>query len=92
MFSHVLEDDNGTPLQYPCLENRMDGGAWWTAVHRVMKSRTLTERPHIHFSLSCTGEGNCNPLQCSRLENLRDGGAWRAAVSGVAQLDTTEAT
>ena len=42
MFSHVLEDDNGTPLQYPCLENPMDGGAWWAAVHGVMKSWTLT--------------------------------------------------
>ena len=28
------------PLQYSCLENRMDGGAWWAAVHRVAKSRT----------------------------------------------------
>ena len=29
-----------TPLQYSCLENPMDGGAWWAAVHRVAKSRT----------------------------------------------------
>ena len=44
-----------------------------------------TERLHVHFSLSCTGEGNGNPLQCSCLENPRDGGAWWAAVYGVAQ-------
>ena len=31
---------NGTPLQYSCLENPMDGGAWWAAVHGVAKSRT----------------------------------------------------
>ena len=31
---------NGTPLQYFCLENPMDGGAWWAAVHGVAKSRT----------------------------------------------------
>ena len=31
---------NGTPLQHSCLENPMDGGAWWGAVHRVAKSRT----------------------------------------------------
>ena len=31
---------NGTPLQYSCLENPMDGGAWWAAVHGVEKSRT----------------------------------------------------
>ena len=33
-------EDNGTPLQYSCLENPMDGGAWWAAVHGVAKSRT----------------------------------------------------
>ena len=47
-----------------------------------------TERLHLHFSLSCLGEGNGNPLQCSCLENPRDGGAWRAAVHGVAQSRT----
>ena len=31
---------NGTPLQYSCLENPMDGGAWWAAVHGVTKSQT----------------------------------------------------
>ena len=33
-------EGNGTPLQYPCLENPMDGGAWWAAVHGVTRSRT----------------------------------------------------
>ena len=31
---------NGTPLQYSCLENPMDGGAWWAAVHGVAKGWT----------------------------------------------------
>ena len=31
---------NGTPLQYSCLENPMDGGAWWASVHGVAKSQT----------------------------------------------------
>jgi len=31
---------NGNPLQYYCLENLMDRGAWWATVHRVAKSRT----------------------------------------------------
>ena len=44
-----------------------------------------TERLHLHFSLSCTGEENGNPLQCSCLENPRDRGAWWAAIYGVAQ-------
>ena len=33
-------EGNGTPLQYSCLENPMDGGAWWAAVHRVAKNQT----------------------------------------------------
>ena len=44
-----------------------------------------TERLHVHFSLSCIGEGNGNPLQCSCLESPRDGGAWWAAIYGVTQ-------
>ena len=32
---------NGTPLQYSCLENPMDRGAWWAAVHGVAESQTL---------------------------------------------------
>ena len=34
-------EGNGIPLQYSCLENPMDGGAQWAAVHGVAKSRTL---------------------------------------------------
>ena len=33
-------EGNGTPLQYSCLENPMDGGAWWAAVHGVARSHT----------------------------------------------------
>ena len=33
-------EGNGTPLQYSCLENPMDGGAWWATVHGVAKSQT----------------------------------------------------
>ena len=46
----------------------------------------MTEQ--LHFSLSCTGEGNGNSFQCSCLENPRDGGAWWAALYGVAQSRT----
>ena len=55
-------EGNGTPLQYSCLKNPMDGGAWLAAVHGVTQCRTLTEQLHFHFSLPCIGEGNGNPL------------------------------
>ena len=45
-------EGNGTPLQYSSLENPMDGGAWWAAVHGVAKSQTrlsyLTLTFHFH--------------------------------------------
>ena len=78
-------EGNGTPLQYSCLENPMDGGAWWAAVHGVAKSRTRLSDFTFTFLFSCTGEGNGNPLQYSCLENPRDDRAWWAAVHGVAQ-------
>ena len=40
---------NGNPLQYSCLENPMDGGAWWATVHRGHKELDMTERLHFHF-------------------------------------------
>ena len=40
---------NGTPLQYSCLENPMDGGASWATVHGVTKSWTqLSDFTHLH--------------------------------------------
>ena len=38
-MTYVGEGD-GTPLQYSCLENPMDRGAWWATVHGVAKSQT----------------------------------------------------
>ena len=35
------QKENGHPLQYSCLENPMDRGAWQATVHRVAKSQTL---------------------------------------------------
>ena len=33
-------EGNGNPLQYSCLENPRDGGAWWAAIYGVAQSRT----------------------------------------------------
>ena len=40
MGSPGIGEGNGTPLQYPCLENPRDGGAWWAAVYGVAQSQT----------------------------------------------------
>ena len=39
------------PLQYSCLENPMDSGAWWATVFRVAKTRTGTEQHFLSFFL-----------------------------------------
>ena len=36
----MFGEGNGTPLQYSCLENPMDGGVWWAVVQEVARSRT----------------------------------------------------
>ena len=87
MVNYPLIGD-GTPLQYSCLENPTDGGAWWAAVHLGHEESDTIELLHFHFSLSYIGEGKGNPLQCSCLENPRDGGAWWTAIHGVAQSRT----
>ena len=57
--SSILEDPpgrspgegNGYPLQYSCLENHMDRGAWWATVHGVTK---LNQTEQLTLSLSKT--------------------------------------
>ena len=78
-------EGNGNPLQYSCLENSVDGGAWWAAVHRVPQSQTRLKQLSMH---ACIGEGNGNPLQYSCLENPRERGAWWASIYWVAQSQT----
>ena len=39
---------NGNPLQYSCLENSMDRGAWWATVHEVTESDTTEQIAHTH--------------------------------------------
>ena len=55
IYKHLYSltgEGNGTPLQYSCLENPMDRGAWWAAVHGVTRSRTrlsdFTSTFHFH--------------------------------------------
>ena len=86
VWGRSLEGGHGNPLQYPCLENPMDRGDWWAAVHRAAKSqkRLSTGNNSNKHSLNNHsykpnqddyGEGNGNPLQYSCLEYSMERGA-----------------
>ena len=49
-------EGNGTPRQYSCLENPMDGGAWWATVHGVTKSWTQLSDFTFTFTYSLEGK------------------------------------
>jgi len=53
-----IREGNGNPLQYSCLENPMDGGAWWAAVYGVAQSRTRLTR--LSSSSSNKGDDYAN--------------------------------
>ena len=49
----LIREGNDTPLQYSCLENPMDGGAWEAAVHGVTEGRTrLSDFTHFRYFLT----------------------------------------
>ena len=65
-------EGNGNPLQYSCLKNSMDRGAWWTTVHGVPKSQTwLLER--ISFSPTNSTKDHLN------VEQLPQNNFWTVA-------------
>ena len=58
-------EGNGNPLQYPCLGNPKDGGAWWAIVHGVTKS--WTRLSHFTSPQSTGGASDKDPVcQCRR--------------------------
>ena len=80
----LIGEGNGSPLQCSCLENPVDRGAWWAAVHRVAQNWTRLKWLSMHV---CIGKRNGKPLQYSCLENPTDREAWQA-VHGVAKSRT----
>ena len=83
-FIEPIREGNSTPLQYSCLENPMDGGPWWAAVHGVAKSQMWLSDFTFTFHFHAL-EKEMATHSCSCLENPRDGGAWWAVIYGVAQ-------
>ena len=86
--SNSFCEGKGPPIQYS-LPGKSHGQRSLVGCRQWgCQESDTTERLHIHFSLSCTGEENGNQLQCYCLENPRDRAAWWAAISGVAQSRT----
>ena len=80
-------EGNGNPLQYSCLGNPMDGGACWTAVHGVAKSRTRLSNFPFTFTFM-HWRRKWQPAPVFLPGEPRDGGAWWAAIYGAAQSRT----
>ena len=61
-------EGNGNPLQYACLENPMDGGAWRATVHRVTKSRTRLKQfsTHTFMRLYVSHSSECMSIPISQ--------------------------
>ena len=55
-LNQVFGEGNGTPIQCSCLENPMDGGAWWAAVCGVAKSRTRLSAFTFTFHFHALGK------------------------------------
>ena len=87
-----VPEGNGTPLQSSCLENPMDGGAWWAAVHGVTKSRPRLSDFTFTFHLHAL-EKEMAPTPVFLLgESQGRGSLVGCHLWGRAELDTTEAT
>ena len=52
-----LEEEMANPLQYPCLGNPTDKGAWWATVHGVPKSQTGTTYDQDKWQRRCPNSG-----------------------------------
>ena len=87
-------EGNGTPLPYSCLENPMDGGAWWAAVHGVTKSQirlssqtSLSLFTFMHWRRQWQPTPVFLPGESQGRGSLVGGRLW-----GRTESDTTEAT
>ena len=66
----ITGEENGNPLQYSCLENFMNRGAWQAAVHGVTKSQTRLSDFHLYLSIDLMLLSLCNILLCLLLQSL----------------------
>ena len=79
---------SGIPLQYSCLENLMDGGAWKAAVRGVAEGRTRLSNFTFTFHFHALEKKMATHSSVLAWRIPRDGGAWWAAILWVAQSQT----
>ena len=80
---HVcIGEENGNPLQYSCLENPRDRGAWWAAVYGVSQSQTRLK------GLSSSSSSSCGGGEMLRQEGL----AWANESNVLELMDLTNST
>ena len=84
-------EGNGTPLQYSCLENPMDGGAWWATVHGVAKSRTRLSDFTFTFHFHALGKEMATHSSVPAWRIPGTGSLVGCHLWGRTELDTTEA-
>ena len=73
MKNLVSEKAMAPPLQYSCLENPLDGGAWKAAVHGVAEGQTRLSDFTFTFHFHAFEKEMATHSKCSCLENPRDG-------------------
>ena len=88
MLIYKLGEGNGTPLQYSCLENPMDGGAWKTAVHGVAEGQTRLSNFTFTFHFHALEKEMATHSSVLAWRIPGTGGTWWAAIYGVAQSQT----
>ena len=77
-----------TALRYSCLENPMDGGAWWAAVHGFTRSQTRLSNFTVFFHFHALEKEMATHSSVLAWRIPGTGEAWWAAVYGVAQSRT----
>ena len=87
-----IGEGNGTPLQYSCLENPMDGGTWWAAVHGVAKSRTRLSDFTFTFHFHALEKEIAAHSGILAGESQRPGSLVGCHLWGRTESDTIEAT
>ena len=88
----ILGEVNGTPLQYSCLENPMDGGTWQAAVNEIAKSRTRLSDFTFTFHFHALEKDMATHSSVLAWRIPGTGSLVGCCLWGRTELDTTEVT